>query len=905
LLTIHEVKSAADAKSYYAASDYYSQSQETVGEWGGKLASKLGLSGKVTKEAFDRMVDNQHPATSERLTQRTRDNRRVGYDFTVSVPKSASLLRAFAGEELAGKLDAARDRAIAGMMAEVEAGMQCRERRNGANHDIATGNMAWAAFHHTTSRPVDGQPPDPHEHTHIVCFNMTERKDGRMFAGQFGNLKRDGEYYAAVFDSLYARELGKLGIAIDRQGGKKWEIAQIPASMVAKFSKRTDEVEAEAERQGITHAGRKAELGAKTRSKKQKELTPAELREAWDDQLTDAERDALAAAYERKAEGGTDVTASEAVAYAVKHLGEKLSVFGEREVKGVALWYGLGSVTPEQVAAELPRAGVITAEIDGRPMATTSELQSEETYLVGRAMGGRGKVAAGGVAEGLTRKLANGKSLNDGQWAAAVGLLNSTDKISLLEGPAGAGKSSILGKLDEGLRLAGRDVHYFATTAAAVGVLKKDGFRDAETVAHLLMNEKLQEAIKGSRVVVDETSMLGHKDAVRLFKLAEKNDLKLICLGDPMQHGAVARGALMRILKQYGGITPYRLTEIIRQENPAYREAAELLAAGRTVEGFDAIDAMGRISEIADDVDRNRHIAADYLQAVEDRKSVLVVSPTHAEAKAITAAIRQELREAKCIEGEDREFTRLVPVDASEAQRGQAFTYRQGAIIQFHNNAKGGFTKGERLVVDDPAKVPLDVAEHFSVYRPEKIALAQGDVIRFTGTVKTMDGEHTLRNGMTKTVAEITPGGNIRLDNGWVVGKDVGHFRHGYVETSFGSQGRTVDRVMLGMSSASIPAINMEAMYVGASRAKQWIRLYTDSKDDIRDAVQRSSQKLAALDLPRKPQARPDADASAWQRLHKHLTRRRRWSVFNRIRAAWEKRPEKQQERQAVHGYSR
>ena len=51
--------------------------------------------------------------------------------------------------------------------------------------------------------------------------------------------------------------------------------------------------------------------------------------------------------------------------------------------------------------------------------------------------------------------------------------------------------------------------------------------------------------------------MLGHKDAVKLFKLAGKADLKLIFVGDPMQHGAVARGALMRILKDYGGIKPF------------------------------------------------------------------------------------------------------------------------------------------------------------------------------------------------------------------------------------------------------------------------------------------------------------------------------------------------------------
>ena len=43
------------------------------------------------------------------------------------------------------------------------------------------------------------------------------------------------------------------------------------------------------------------------------------------------------------------VTAAEAVAYAIAHLSEKLSVIPERELKRVALLHGLGSVTLEQV----------------------------------------------------------------------------------------------------------------------------------------------------------------------------------------------------------------------------------------------------------------------------------------------------------------------------------------------------------------------------------------------------------------------------------------------------------------------------------------------------------------------------------------------------------------------------
>ena len=114
----------------------------------------------------------------------------------------------------------------------------------------------------------------------------------------------------------------------------------------------------------------------------------------------------------------------------------------------------------------------------------------------------------------------------------------------------------MLGKYDEGMKRMGETVTYLASSTDAVKVLEKDGFK-AKTVAHFLLDEKMQAAAAGGRVVVDETSLLGHKDAVQLLRLAEKNDLKLIFVGDPMQHGSVPRGAFMRVLKDYGCIQPF------------------------------------------------------------------------------------------------------------------------------------------------------------------------------------------------------------------------------------------------------------------------------------------------------------------------------------------------------------
>ena len=101
MLRIHTITSAAAAKSYYTqASDYYSEGSELVGEWGGKLAQMMGLSGTVDRESFERLVDGLHPQTGKELKPRRKDDQRVGIDCVWSGPKSYSVLEAMTGDEM-------------------------------------------------------------------------------------------------------------------------------------------------------------------------------------------------------------------------------------------------------------------------------------------------------------------------------------------------------------------------------------------------------------------------------------------------------------------------------------------------------------------------------------------------------------------------------------------------------------------------------------------------------------------------------------------------------------------------------------------------------------------------------------------------------------------------------------
>ncbi|MBL9081577.1 MAG: relaxase domain-containing protein [Planctomycetales bacterium] len=843
MLRIRQNTHVDGAKSYYSTADYYTEGQELTGRWRGKGAALLGLEGDVQKSEWDALCDNLDPRTGRRLTKRTDADRTIGYDFNFHVPKSLSLLYSLTRDERL--LDAFRE-AVDVTMQDMEAEMAARVRKNGRNENRTTGNMVWGEFIHFTSRPVGGVP-DPHLHAHCFVFSETfDHAEEIWKAGQFRDLKRDAPFFEAVFHSHLAGRLAQRGLPIERTKNG-WEIAGVGQPLVEKFSRRTRQIEEKAREKGITDVRQKAELGAKTRERKANNLSFPQLQESWRGRMTPQEQAALKNLTERiggEAEPADATSAGRALDYALQHSFERKSVVPQRQLLALALKQSVGQAAVADVLDSARRhESLVVGLRGGRSMATTRGVLLEETKLVRFAREGRGRCAPLGQG---TRPLRR-EWLNDSQRRAVAHLLGSRDRVILLAGRAGVGKTTLMQEAVEAIEETGKKVLAFAPSAeASRGVLRGDGFSEAETVARLLVDEKLQHEAAGQVLWIDEAGLLGTRTMSQVFDLAEKIDARVLLTGDRKQHGSVERGAALRLLEEEAGLVPAEVKDIQRQSGE-YKEAVRALGDGRVGEGFDRLDALGWIQELPA-AERYAQLAADYAQAVGEGKTTLVVSPVHAEGDRITRNIRRALMDAGMLGREEQEVLKLQNAQLTEAERGDALHFLPGDVVQFHQNAKG-YRRGQKVGVGLNKPLPLEHAQRFQVFHQERILLAAGDLVRITHNGQTADGLHRLDNGMVFQVRGFDETGDIVLMNGWRIAKDWGHLDYGYVVTSHASQGKTVDRVFIGQSAASLPATSREQFYVSASRARERMTVYTDDKDALREAVGKGDARLSATEL--------------------------------------------------------
>jgi len=547
------------------------------------------------------------------------------------------------------------------------------------------------------------------------------------------------------------------------------------------------------------------------------------------------------------------------VGQTLDHLFERQSTVSTRAVMQHALTLGVGHISQEAITSELHRRGAIIHHIKEREMLTLPHILREEQGLVKQVRAGRGTKNSL-VAEVVFKQ---GTRLNRSQQNAIRHILTSTDQVVALSGPAGTGLKTIAIQIKKTEK---EIIAVAPTTDASRGTLRKQGFTSANTIAKLLQDETLQKQLKNNVLWVDEASQAGVVTLSKLLTITKKQNARVILTGDPKQHRSIERGDGFRLLSEFAGMQVVSLDTIVRQKTSLYKNAVSALHHGKMTLAIEWLHTMNAFTEITDNHSRYAQLAEEYFTITQKGQSALIVSPTHFEADQIIPHIRTRLKQASQIRGKEQTRTQLVPLHFTESQKNDERHYRAGYVIQLNQNIKG-FTRGEQLqVVSQGEKgklhvlqhgqfteLPIAKSKHFEVYQPKHIQLAKGDTIRITRNSYSKYSRTRLNRGAEYTIDRINQHGDLILNNGVQLHKEFNHLNYAYISTSYASQSKTVDQILIAQSSLSFgEASSKEQFYVSVSRGRRGVSVYTDDLYGLKKALTKTTDRLSATELAQK-----------------------------------------------------
>ena len=811
MLSIGALASASQGASYYARDGYYAKDDpehRAASAWAGRGAEELGLKGPVDPETFQTVLEGAVPdASAKRLGRRGRDGvveHRPGRDLTFSAPKSVSLA-ALVGGDL--RIVDAHDRAVKAALAWVE--------RNAAEtrmKDPGTGKMARvggqkivaATFRHDASRNLD-----PQLHTHAVLANMVKGGDGKWRSMANEGLYARQKLIGMLYRNELAAGLSRLGYAVEKSHADgRFEIAGVPREVVEAFSSRRAEIEAAMEERGLGASGdnpRLAERAALMTRAGKRGIDRGELREAWARQAAGLGFDARALAAEAMGKGGAAPSSSresgnpgerppeavdgkrregsalhpdagpeappaaEAVSWAMSHLSEREAVFARSDLLAAALArepgrLGIGDV--EREVAGLLRAGALHGvNMPGAEdcLATDRTVGEErETVALMRAGHGRGRAPMRGW---MVQARLNRGPLTPGQKEAVKLILSAKDRTVGVQGYAGTGKTTMLNRAralaeKKGYRMAG-----LAPSASAVRTLGSEAGIESETLQRFLARNagvaegrltskgarEMRAAYRRTVLVVDEGSLASTVQARDLLRIANELRIPRVALvGDAKQLDAVDAGKPFAQL-QAAGMKTAVMDEIMRQRDPALKEAVEASLRGDIQRAFEKLG--GNVAEVKPDNIAGA-VAARWLRlSPEARENTGVMAPSHELRRAINGHIRERLAREGRIHGPAMESERLVSKGYTNAEKAIAANYAVGDVVAFHRPYKRiGVEKGDErrvsgvdhkrreVLLDDGrggavAWKPGEIGGRrggSEVYRGEEIELRAGDRVRWT-----------------------------------------------------------------------------------------------------------------------------------------------------------------------------
>lgn len=778
---------------------------ELPGQWYGEQADLLGLNGTVTTEALERLLSGRDPISNVELGFELRDRtlangktiRAVaGFDATVSAPKSLSVLWALTGD--AGFAEA-HDVAVQAVLNHLERyGSTTRIRSNGGRLHPDSKGLIVAGFRQTTSRA-----DDPQLHTHLVISSKVQTEDGRWLALDARMLKRYQRTLGGLYQSVLRAELtSRYEVAFGEIVKGQAEIAGVPDDLLAMFSKRTVQVDdalaikmvefyrregrdpTDWEKAALTR-----EAAADTRIHKSSRSVD-ELRLGWSDEAADAgvTPDVLLESIReagRSVDPVADVTFGEVVevlsaAGSAWHREDVIRAFCDlqRPVAGVdgERWAAVIEQTADRFIEQCvdldPSRGVRgrVRGSDGRsewiePVAahiTSEAILAQEEAILTWALD-----AQTSCPDPSTNDPGPGLDVLQRDAAAAVA---GQDRLVLVVGPAGTGKTTMLRAAATDLRFQGRDVYGVSPTAKAARTLERETNMRCDTVAKLLHEWTQPDRPPdpewwlphGTTLVVDEVSMLGTPNLHRLTELATLNDWRLALIGDPRQLQAVGRGGMFAELCNTG--RTIELERVHRFEQPWEAQASLLLRQGNP-RAIDLYEQHGRIR--AGTLDEHLdHFAREWVTRHAAGETTAIMASTNQQVDLINDRIQSVRHDRQQLDP-----SCPVPIGAGES------AYAGDIVATRRNDRHLTTTSGERVRNRDLWTVT-----------------------------------HTHDNG-DLTVTPLVGHGQITLPADYV----REHVRLGYAATEMGTQSDTVT-ASLELASRATTCRNL---YVAMSRGRQ------------------------------------------------------------------------------------
>ena len=383
--------------------------------------------------------------------------------------------------------------------------------------------------------------------------------------------------------------------------------------------------------------------------------------------------------------------------------------------------------------------------------------------------------------------------------------------------------------------------------------------------------------------VMDEAGQSDIKEFNKVVKATQEAGAKTLYQGDILQHGSVgANRAFEHAQRHAPTVHMTNRDEIRRQKNDYTKGVRDLVLDGRhgeAIKAMTAIEQRGAQASLVGKADISGEemkkalakdnelligrLAKDYAALKSgQRAETLVLTATNVDRALINQGIRAELR-AKWELGEGRAFQTLSEAKLSDAQKTHAAFYKEGQAIKFTGDLKGlGIEKGavaEITMLDTRANkitVRLDSGREVAfdpsrikgaeLYNKEQREFAEGDVIRLRKNDKGLD----LQNGAVGVVKKIE-GDKLHLEMAGnkelqvIDTKQYQHLDHGYVMTSHGAQGMSIDSAWIH-HNVSAGVHGNRQIYVDVTRAKEDLRLYTQNADIAAKQVSNGMAKETA-----------------------------------------------------------